>query len=210
VTDENRQPAERATDVAGRTTVDPSRNVSDLVDSVDRRQDDLRNAESRHIRELLVETTKRMDDLRQLRAQYDSELRAAESARIDAIRAVDVGAVAAAAQVQATQATTLAAQVQSSAEAMRTQVETTRLQLQAQYSAALEPIIKDVTDLRRVQYETAGGKAQTVEGRSVDDAARGDKASNTSMILVVVAIVAVMASVFIGMASIAVTLILHG
>src|ERR1035437_8272367 len=139
---ELQMPPGPAADAAGRTATDPSVNVLALVAADTRRQDDLREAESAHVREIV-----------NLRASYDNELRASETARINAIRAVDVGDVAAAAQVQATQATTLAAQVASSAEAMRTQVETTRLQLQAQYSAALEPIIKDVTDLRRVRSE---------------------------------------------------------
>jgi hypothetical protein len=189
---ELQMPPGPAADAAGRTATDPSVNVLALVASDTRRQDDLREAESAHVREIV-----------NLRASYDNELRASETARINAIRAVDVGAVAAAAQVQATQATTLAAQVASSAEAMRTQVETTRLQLQAQYSAALEPIIKDVTDLRRVQYETAGGKAQTHEGRDERD-------SKMAVIVAAIMVAAIMSAAIIGVAGIAVTLILHG
>jgi hypothetical protein len=189
---ELQMPPGPAADAAERTATDPSVNVLALVASDTRRQDDLREAESAHVREIV-----------NLRASYDNELRASETARINAIRAVDVGAVAAAAQVQATQATTLAAQVASSAEAMRTQVETTRLQLQAQYSAALEPIIKDVTDLRRVQYETAGGKAQTHEGRDERD-------SKMAVIVAAIMVAAIMSAAIIGVAGIAVTLILHG
>jgi len=163
-----------------------------LVEAGLKRQDDLRESESAHVREIVA-----------LRASYDNELRESESGRIDAIRAVDVGAVAAAAQVQATQAATLAAQVASSAEAMRTQVETTRLQLQAQYSAALEPIIKDVTDLRRVQYETAGGKAQTIDARDVS-------VSRTGVAHLYVAAATVFSAFLLGAAGIAITLLLHG
>src|ERR1035437_3450837 len=197
---ELQMPPGPAADAAGRTATDPSVNVLALVASDTRRQDDLREAESAHVREI-VNLRASYDN--ELRASDDNELRASETARINAIRAVDVGAVAAAAQVQATQATTLAAQVASSAEAMRTQVETPPLQLQAQYPAAREPIIKDVTDLRRVQYETAGGKAQTHEGRDERD-------SKMAVIVAAIMVAAIMSAAIIGVAGIAVTLILHG
>jgi hypothetical protein len=130
-------------DAQGRAVIDPTQNVLDLVDAAIRRQDDLREVEAQHIREIL-----------NLRAEYDRELREAESNRIDAIRAVDVGAVNRAAEVAATQATVLAAQLSATAEAARTGL-----------VAALEPIQKDIQDLRKAQYEIAGAKANVGETR---------------------------------------------
>ncbi|WP_330253154.1 hypothetical protein OG874_00615 [Nocardia sp. NBC_00565] len=79
-------------------------------------------------------------------------MRIAEADRINAIRQVDVNAVQRAAEVADNRATTLAGQVSTAAEAMR-----------AALAAALEPIQKDIADLRQAQYLTAGGKTQIVE-----------------------------------------------
>lgn len=132
-----------AVDAKGHAVIDPTQNVLDLVTAAIKRQDDLREVESRHIR-----------DIAELRAKYDRELRESESARIDAIRAVDVAAVNRAAEVSANQATILASQVATSAEAVRVTL-----------AAALEPIQKDIADLRKTQYEQAGQRAQVGESR---------------------------------------------
>lgn len=141
-------------DSQGRAAQDPTRNVLDLVDAAITRQDDLRAMEAAHIRDLLT-----------IRAEHFKDLRLAETARIDAIRAVDVGNVAAAATVSATQATTLAAQVATSADTLRTQVAAAAQAATVALAAALDPIQKDIADLRRAQYEQQGQKAQVIEGR---------------------------------------------
>jgi hypothetical protein len=148
--------------------IDPTKNVLDNIEATTRRLDDLRIAEA----ELRRAETRRIDDLRMAEArrlsdlrQADAELRRAESQRIDAIRAVDVGAVNRAAEVSATQAATLAAQVANSAEALRTQVAAAATAATTNLSTALEPIQKDIADLRRAQYEAQGVKAQTGETR---------------------------------------------
>jgi hypothetical protein len=142
-------------DATGQAVVDPTANVLSLVEAANRRQDDLRAAEAR-----------RVDDIGTLRASYDAALRTAESARIDAIRAVDVGAVNRAAEVSAAQATTLAAQVATSAETLRSQVQAAAAAATVALAAALEPIQKDIADLRRVQYEQQGQKAGVADQRS--------------------------------------------
>lgn len=128
-------------DASGNPVVDPTQNVLQLVEAAIKRQDDLRETEARHMREIIS-----------IRADYDQKLREAESDRIDAIRAVDVGAVQRATEVASVVAETL-----------RTQVATTASAAATGLSAALEPIIKDIADLRRAQYEAQGVKAQTVE-----------------------------------------------
>jgi hypothetical protein len=141
-------------DAAGNPVVDPTANVLQLVDAAIQRQDDLRNLEAHHTREMA-----------NLRAMYDAKLRQAETSRIDAIRAVDVGAVQRAAEVGATQATTLAAQVATSAETLRTQVAAAATASQVSLAAALVPLQEAIADLRRAQYESAGQKSQVGETR---------------------------------------------
>jgi len=143
-----------AGDPIGQRVGDPTRNVLSLVRSAIQRQDDLREAAERHVR-----------DMSTLRAVYDTKLREAETARIDAIRAVDVGAVNRAAEVSAQAAATLATQVAVSAETLRTQVAAAAAAATTALAAALEPIQKDIADLRRAQYEAQGVKAQTGETR---------------------------------------------
>lgn len=141
-------------DADGRATLDPTKNVLDLVNAAIKRQDDLRANESRHVREIAG-----------LRAEYQAELRQLETARIDAIRAVDVQAVQRAAEVSATQAQTLATQVATSAETLRAQVAAAATASTTALAAALEPIQKDIADLRKTQYEQAGQRAQVGESR---------------------------------------------
>jgi len=169
-------------DKSGNPVIDPTANVIALVQAGLARQDDLRDAASLHLKEMMS-----------LRAEYDEKLRKAESARIDAIRAVDVGAVNRAAEVSAAQALTLATQVATSADTLRTQVATTQVAAQTALAAALEPIQKDIADLRRVQYEAAGGKSATVE--TVDSRRASTNTYTNIITAVVIAIGAVVTAV---------------
>lgn len=152
-----------STDRHNDPVIDPTKNVLDLVEQAIKRQDDLREIEGKHLRELRNVEVRHITETAALRSDYDEKLRQAEAKRIDAIRTVDVGAVASAASVQATQATTLAAQVANSAEALRNQVAATATQGAIALAAALDPIQKDIADLRRSQYEAQGQKTQVVE-----------------------------------------------
>jgi hypothetical protein len=162
-------------DAQGLPVIDPTQNVLDLVDAAVQRQDDLRLAESRHVREIA-----------RLRAEYTAELRRAETARIDAIRAVDVGAVNRAAEIAAQQATTLANQVATSAETLRNQVSAAAAAANAALSAALEPIQKDIADLRRAQYEAQGVKSNVGDTRLNVGTILGALAVAISLVLAVV------------------------
>jgi hypothetical protein len=161
--------------------LDPTRNVLDLVTAAIKRQDDLRELESRHLRELA-----------NLRADYDQKLRGAETARIDAIRAVDVAAVNRAAEESATQAQALATQVAVSAETLRTQVAATATAASTALAAALEPIRKDIADLRRAQYEAQGQKTQVVETRDTNTA----KKLNINMVTAAISVLLAAAIVY--------------
>jgi len=155
-------------DAQGTPVLDPTKNVLDLVNAAIKRQDDLRLAEFRRQDDLRIQETEHRKEMEGLRWKYDTELRAKETERIDSIRAVDVAAVQRAAEVQATQAGALANQVVATADAFRVSL-----------AAALEPIIKDIADLRKTQYEQAGQRAQVVETRDV----RGESRLNYGAVL---------------------------
>ena len=143
-------------DVRGNPVLDPTRNVLDLVEAAVVRLNDLRESDLAHRQE--------MDTLR---AAFAREIREAETARIDAIRAVDVGAVQRAAEVQADVATALANQVALSAETLRNTVSETATAGATALAQALDPLQKAIDDLRRAQYEQQGQKQQVVERQAL-------------------------------------------
>jgi hypothetical protein len=146
-----------------------------LAKAREKRQDDLRSTESRHIRELAT-----------TRAEFEAALRNKETQRIDAIRAVDVQAVQRASEVSAVAATTLATQVQASAETLRTQVASTATAQTVALAAALEPIQKDISELRKTQYEQQGQKAAQVETRASRAEDRGSSQWTIGIIIGVI------------------------
>jgi cobalamin biosynthesis Mg chelatase CobN len=185
-----------AVDAQGRPVIDPTENVKALNE-----------ASTENVKALTEAAVKRLDDMAELRATYDrrlldqrnrcdekverqkvryekelreadKELRKAESERIDAIRAVDVGAVQRAAEVAAAQAEALRNQVAAAATASATAL-----------GAALDPIQKDIADLRRAQYEAQGQKAQVVESRGASAAWYGAIGAGVMLILAALAII---------------------
>ena len=150
------------TDNQGRAVIDPTANVLLLVHAESRRQDDLRESESARLRDQV----RAQERESVLRADHNRDLREAEKSRLDAIRAVDQAAVRADATATEVRATTLASQVSLSAEAMRTQVAATAQASQENLTRALDPIQEDIGELRKVQYTTAGGKAEITEAKT--------------------------------------------
>ena len=139
-------------DAAGEPVIDPTRNVLDLVEAANRRQDDLRQMSERHTRELAT-----------IRASHATEMRIAEADRLDAIREVDAQAVQQAATVQDTRATALAGQVADAAEAMRSQVANTATAAATALATALAPIVASIEQLRAAMWQEQGQKTQVVE-----------------------------------------------
>lgn len=142
-------------DAQGRAVIDPTENVKADLRAAVKRLDDLRESEVRHLTQNAA-----------VHAGYQKELREAESDRIDAIRAVDVGNVQRAAEVAATQAETLRQQVATSAETLRTQVAAAATAATSALAAALQPIQKDISDLRQSQWQGAGEKSRGTETRA--------------------------------------------
>lgn len=173
-----------ATDRQAPDPLPPRREPTSLLNAAIHRQDDLRDMQAAWTHETLALRSELADE----REKHAKELRVAEADRIDAIRAVDVGAVAAAAAVSATQATTLAAQVVASADAMRTQVAAVAQAATVAQNAALDPIQKDIADLRRAQYEAQGKTAQVVDDRGD----RSDRRSGTNMWIGVIGVLVAM------------------
>ena len=187
-------PAASSTLVSGGRAVqsvayDPSKNVLDLVEAAVKRLDDLSMANARWTEALRVIEVKRIDDkvfmaeshseaMRnaeakrvaeevKLYASFHDKLFEAERDRINAIRAVDVGAVAVAAERSQQQATVLANQVAASAETLRSLVAATASANAAATTAAatqfadrLASTEKALTDrigaLEKAQYENKG------------------------------------------------------
>lgn len=173
-------------DSSGGPVIDPTANVLQLVEAANIRQDDLRRMESNHIRELLT-----------LDRAHAKDASVRERDRIDAIRAVDVGAVQRAAEVQLAQATALATQQATIAETLRGQVTAAATVQATALGAALVPLQEAIADLRRVQYETAGGKTQVVEARAGTDQGR----QGIGLIIAAVSVVVVLGCGFAGVAA---------
>lgn len=165
-----------ATNRQNEPVIDPTLNVKEKVADAVARLDDMAELRARYD-----------ERITNLRADYEAKLQVKEAERIDAIRAVDVSNVQRAADVVAVQAETLRKQVTDTATAFAVSL-----------SAALEPILKDIADLRQVQYETAGGKAQTVETREVSG-------SHVSLLSIVIATVFGLTTLVLGVVSIALT-----
>lgn len=143
-------------DERGGPTVDPTRNVLDLVRASVLRLDDLRSAETRRQDAMREMETAHRDKVEALTSDFNAQLRDAEAKRIDAIRAVDVNAVAVASARAADQATVLATQVQVSADALRGLVSASAATLAAQQAAASAEFAKRLAELERSKYEGAG------------------------------------------------------
>lgn len=151
----------RAVDAMGNPAIDPTQNVLQLVDAAVNRVNDLRESDSKWLQLLQTSAEHRIDDEMKLRAEFGDKLSAAESKRIDAIRAVDVGAVAVASERAAAQATVLANQVVTSADALRSLVATTATAMAAQYQNMTTQFTDRLSLLEKTQYENKGKTGQT-------------------------------------------------
>lgn len=164
-------------DVYGNPTIDPTKNVLDLVDAAVTRIDDmavlreqLRSERAKYADEIRQAETQRLDDLRaaesrrvdeqaSMRAEFQEKVSIGESKRIDAIRAVDVAAVAVASERATQQATVLATQVSTSADALRTLVATTAAAMAATNQSLTTQLTDRIATLEKAQYELRGKSA---------------------------------------------------
>ena len=68
-------------------------------------------------------------------------------------------------------------------------MEAARQQTATALAAALEPIQKDIQDLRRAQYEAQGQKTQVVETREVQTGTRMSQSTAIAFAVLLVAVV---------------------
>lgn len=143
-------------DASGGPAYDPTPNVLALVDAAVKRLDDLRAAEMRRMDDLHNAEFRRIDQISSIRSYYSELLAVAEAKRIDAIRAVDVNAVAVAAERSTQQANVLANQVAASADALRSLVASTAT-ANSQAQATLTQQLNDrIATLEKSSYEGKG------------------------------------------------------
>lgn len=137
-------------------TPDPTQNVLMLVEAAVTRLNDVQSIEFSRIVQLQAAESRRIDEIMKLRAEFNDKLSLAESKRIDAIRAVDVGAVAVASERATQQATVLANQVVTSADALRTLVATTAAAMATQSQNLTTQFTDRLASLEKSQYENKG------------------------------------------------------
>lgn len=185
----NRSPVQSdgpSTDANNAPVVDPTTNVLLLVESGMRRQDDLRLLEVAHLKEISA-----------LNSKHGMELRRAETDRIDAIRAVDVAAVAARDLAAAQQAQALATQLATTAETMRVTVAATAAAALTNLGTALEPIQRDVSDLRRVQFEQQGAKVAVTDARDTRQVSTASSGFVVSLVMAAVGIISLIVTLIV-------------
>jgi hypothetical protein len=143
-------------DAAGGPTIDPTANVLQLVEGAIRRVDDLRDSDRVYVERLIHDEKDHIREILTLRSEHFKELAIAEAKRIDAIRAVDVGAVAVAAERQVAAAGVLADQLAKSAEQTRALVQDQAVTVATAQRQLIEPMMARLAALERTQAEGIG------------------------------------------------------
>lgn len=131
------------------------RRIDQAISGAVLRQDNLRENSGSHLRELAG-----------VRAGYDKELRDQEAKRINDMRTVDTGAFERYVVEARATASTLAASVTATAEAMRSQVAALATSTATTLANTLEPFSKNIETLTKNLYEQQGQKAADVDARS--------------------------------------------
>lgn len=141
-----------AVDAFGNSTIDPTKNVLDLVSAMALRQDDLR-----------IEIVKRIDaelkhiqSMARLRADHAKELGVKESDRLDKIRQVDVMAVGTADTRSQAAIQALAATTALNAETLRTAVAASAQALAKQFTDTVGALTERISALEKSSYEGKG------------------------------------------------------
>ena len=146
-------------DSAGGPTVDPTKNVLDLVNAAVKRIDDMAALHERLANEQLrrVEAViTYQDKLAGVREQHQRELDAAESGRLNSIRQVDREEVAKTAASAQTAIATLATTTNTMAETLRTQVATVAAAAESRQSAFAGDVNKRLSALELSSSEGKG------------------------------------------------------
>jgi len=139
-------------DAQGGPTIDPTKNVLDLVNAAVRRIDDMAVLRA----QLSLEQIRRVEQAQSfaesmavLRSDHNREIRHMESDRVDKIRSVDVANAAATAAQLLSAVTTLATTAQATAETLRNQVAATAAAVASQTERVVNPIIERLALLEK-------------------------------------------------------------
>jgi len=152
-------------DSEGLPVIDPTENVRELFDAGATRQDDLRLAERRLQEEKVRRIESEMRGLRRevkLRAHNQKDLDTLEAKRLDAVRSVDQLAVKTEADRSAAAITSLAAQAATTAETLRSAVNTSATNLATQLDRTVTAITERIAALEKSSY-TGQGKQAVVD-----------------------------------------------
>lgn len=150
-------------DASGGATIDPTKNVLDLVNASNKRIDDIAALSAR----LVDEKIRRVEDLAQLRSEHSNDIRRLESDRLDKIRSVDVANAAATAAQLLSAVTTLATTQQATAETLRNQVSSTASAVASQTERVINPIIERLSLLERATAATSGKSEGLSQGAAI-------------------------------------------
>lgn len=145
----------------GGATVDPTKNVLDLVQATIKRLDDIADIRNAKISEQFTDEKVHIREILTLMRDYEEKLKIAEAKRIDSIRVVDVQAVQTANDKATAQAQVLATQVTTSAETLRALVASTATASAAQLVQIITPITDRLALLEKNQYQGAGKESVT-------------------------------------------------
>lgn len=148
-------------DSSGGPTIDPTKNVLDLVEAAVKRIDDILSLSTKRLEEKIDSEKSHTRELMQLRSEHIKDLREAEAKRIDAIRAVDVNAVTATNERATAQAAVLANQVTTTAETLRNLVATTASATAVQLDQLTKLLTDRIAALEKAQYEGQGKERVT-------------------------------------------------
>jgi len=162
-------------DATGGPVIDPTKNVLDLVDAANRRQDDLREMHNRFLEaefRRLEETVRRVEQLSELRAEFarevslihqshDREIHKMEQDKLAAFRQSDEAArLTEAARTQAA-VDLVARSAETAASAIRADLSTTATALANSVAARDVELNNRVSALEKSSYEVAGKGAGT-------------------------------------------------
>jgi len=137
-------------DSQGWPAEDPTQNVRATVDQLK----DTLDREVAHLKEVGEIRATHLKEIADLRAKHAEAMMDKEAARLNSIRDVDIGAVQRATEVADARAGVLAEQLITTADRVADTLRT-----------AIDPIIKDIQDLRKSQAEGGGERQRTADTR---------------------------------------------
>jgi len=149
-------------DFEGGPVIDPTENVRELFEAGAQRQDDLRLSERRLQEEKILRIETELHAVQReivVRADHQVQLDTLEAKRLDAVRSVDQLAVKTEADRSAAAITALANAAATTAETLRSAVNTSATNLATQLDRTVTAITERIAALEKSSYTGAGKQA---------------------------------------------------